>query len=151
MSRIGDFLPESERRLATGRDRRPGEVLRLWCEFTDPPKDKFVVVVSAGDSPLLFVINSRINPFIQKRPHLLRCQVRMAVSDYPFLDHDSFINCAEAIESVTQDAISAQLSGPGGTMEGDLSPDTIAAILRAAESATTLSEDHKQLIHKAFR
>lgn len=48
------------------------------------------------------VINSKINPFIQKRPKLMAGQVSIFKKDYTFLDHDSFINCAQPLKGRTE-------------------------------------------------
>lgn len=42
-----------------------------------------------------FLVNTSVHPFIQNRPDLLTCQVKIKASDYNFLDHDSFIDCVE--------------------------------------------------------
>ena len=75
MGNLGEHFPESWRRAAARRQIAAGNVLYLFCHFTTPEKDKFVVVASDGAVPLLLVINSDIRPFVQKKPHLLACQV----------------------------------------------------------------------------
>jgi hypothetical protein len=74
----------------------------LWCIYyvknctcTRPNKDKFVAIVCSETNPMGFIINTRIHPFILERPDLSSCQVAIKVSDYAFLDHDSYINCID--------------------------------------------------------
>ena len=45
------------------------------------------------------MINSEINPYIQCRPRMLSCQVLLKASDYSFLNHDSYANCAQPIRA----------------------------------------------------
>ena len=45
------------------------------------------------------LINSQINPFIKKRPHMLERQLELLAADYEFLSHDSFVNCAQPLKS----------------------------------------------------
>jgi hypothetical protein len=63
------------------------------CRYTHPPKDKFVVIVCRDIEYMGFIVNSKIHPFILKRPHLLKCQVTLTNSDYGFLFHDSYLDC----------------------------------------------------------
>lgn len=64
--------------------------------------EKFLIVAGVSDDKLLVcsvMINSVINPYIQKRPRMLSCQVLLKGSDYEFLDHDSYANCAQPIRA----------------------------------------------------
>lgn len=67
------------------------------CPHTTPVKDKFVLIVCIDITPLGFFINTNISPFILNRPKLLDCQVPIRASDYWFLDHDSYIDCAKLL------------------------------------------------------
>jgi len=102
MGILGDLFPEHERQKYIGRHLEPGQVLFLFCKFTNPQKEKYLVVACTGKRPLLFVINSRIHPFIEKQPVLLKCQVKLSASDYDFLDHDSFVDCSKVIDDSTE-------------------------------------------------
>lgn len=64
------------------------------CRHTNPPKEKFVVIVCKDAEYMGFLINSAINQFISKRPHMLECQVILSESDYGFLFHESYLDCA---------------------------------------------------------
>jgi hypothetical protein len=62
--------------------------------FPDVDHDKFYVIAGISGNRILacsVLINSRINPFIQRRPRLLDLQVMIKASSYEFLSHDSFI------------------------------------------------------------
>ena len=67
------------------------------CQRTQPyPKDKYVAIVCRDSLGCFgFFINSDIRQYAQTRPALLHSQVKITVSEYPFLKHDSYINCAE--------------------------------------------------------
>lgn len=65
------------------------------CRHTHPPKLKFVVIVCKDIDYMGFLVNSRINRFIQKKPDLLECQVILNKSGYRFLFHDSYLDCSE--------------------------------------------------------
>lgn len=78
----------------------PGAVfLGPWADIDH---EKFLVVAGVSDDRLLVcsvMINSEINPYIQKRPRMLSCQVLLKSADYDFLSHDSYANCAQPIRA----------------------------------------------------
>ena len=87
----------------------PGQILHLHCNFTNPPKPKFIIIVST--KPLLFVlVNSEINKFKWKMSYLLSAQVKMNQSDYKFFDDDSYIDCSEDLDKFSFDEIKSQLN-----------------------------------------
>ena len=78
----------------------PGAVfLGPWADIDH---EKFLVVAGVSDDRILVcsvMINSEINPYIQKRPRMLSCQVLLKSADYDFLSHDSYANCAQPIRA----------------------------------------------------
>lgn len=143
---LGDLFPDVERQSFVERHLTPGRVLYLFCGFTNPPKDKLLVLLYSSLTPLLFVINSRIHPFIQKHPELLKCQVVIRASDYDFLQHDSFIDCSQVIEDFDEAAIKEQALGDVSRVRGELSTDTKLEIIRAVQNAPTISKQNKTRI-----
>ncbi len=128
---------------------KPGRVLYLFCDFTNPPKDKYVVI-SHSDSTqrvVIFVINSQINNFLKKRDSLLNCQVKIEPSDYPFLEHNSYINCAD-VEYFEKDKIAAQLLSDKDRDKGTLKQETKNKILKVVKDpkTITISRKYKKLI-----
>ena len=64
--------------------------------------EKFLIVAGVAEDRILVcsvMINSEINPYIQCRPRMLSCQVLLKASDYSFLNHDSYANCAQPIRA----------------------------------------------------
>ena len=64
--------------------------------------EKFLIVAGVAQDRILVcsvMINSEINPYIQRRPRMLSCQVPLKASDYSFLSHDSYANCAQPIRA----------------------------------------------------
>lgn len=78
----------------------PGSVfLGPWADIDH---DKFLIIAGVAQDRILVcsvMINSQINQYIQKRPHLLACQVALKGNDYDFLSHDSYANCAQPIKA----------------------------------------------------
>lgn len=151
MGRVWDSFPEAAKSKYLDQKLRPGTVLYLHCEFTLPqPKDKFVLLASLGTPPLLFVVNSAINQYIQSRPHLLSCQVVLQASEYSFLSQDSYLNCSEVITGVPEESIRGQLMSDTGRLKGDLSQATKQRIVEVVCRARTISPRHKKRILRAL-
>ena len=78
----------------------PGVVfLGPWADIDH---EKFLIVAGVSEDRILIcavMINSEINPYIQKRPRMLSCQVLLKSADYDFLSHDSYANCAQPIRA----------------------------------------------------
>ncbi len=131
------------------RKFNPGRVFYIHVDFTDPPKDKLLVLVSNSEEPLFFIINSKINRFIKEREHLLNCQVGIGERDYDYLKQNSFINCTE-IKIITFDEIYKQIkdsSNIGYRLKGVLKKNDIAKICKAVKESSTLSDEIKLLIN----
>ena len=70
--------------------------------WADIDHEKFLIVAGVSDNRILVcsvIINSEINPYIQRRPRMLSCQVLLKCADYDFLSHDSYANCAQPIRA----------------------------------------------------
>lgn len=65
------------------------------CRHTNPTKDKLVVIVCRDAEYMGFLINSTISKFIVKKPYMAECQIVLSKSDYGFLFHDSYLDCAQ--------------------------------------------------------
>jgi len=124
--------------------------LYLYCEFVVPPKNKFLLLVCRSDPPLLFMINSKIPEFVQQKPDLLSCQVKLCSSDYNFLSHDSFINCSEIINRFSEEAIINQVLSDVGRIKGEINQTTRNEIIGVVKRARTISEYEKALIIRSL-
>ncbi|MEE1261152.1 MAG: hypothetical protein U0K66_13385 [Paludibacteraceae bacterium] len=78
---------------------QPGAVFLGHLDGVD--HQKFYVIAGISEDMVLVcsvLINSSINPFILRRQHLLQLQIEITPDDYDFLDHVSYINCANPIK-----------------------------------------------------
>lgn len=85
--------------MANIKDIKPGSIIHGPMPGVDHGK---FYVISGVSEDILFVcsviINSEIHPFIQRRPHLLKRQIKISNIDYPFLNYPSYINCAQPLK-----------------------------------------------------
>ena len=108
---FGDLFPASDRLESIRRQLVPGVILYLHCQFTTPaPKSKYLVLVCS--EPLLFlVINSDQRELVRSNARWRDAQVPLLSADYPFLDHDSWVDCTGAIgiEDLPRDSLERQI------------------------------------------
>ena len=150
MPRLGNNFPQSRRREWAQNQLTPGRVLYLFCEFTIPPKEKYLALVCRKPRPLLFAVNSSLTSFVEKRPDFRKCQVSLSTRDYDFLRHDSFLNCSEVIYSLQVGEIVDQLVADTTRTKGALNEITIQEITQVVRDARTISPIHKKLIERAL-
>lgn len=150
MSPLGVHFPAELLRPRIEAALKPGCVLRLEVKFHQTTKPKFLILVAEDDSEYLtFIVNSDINPFILKRPHLLQCQVSIDVASHNFLDRDSHAACDKTWPVRREDVIQALMADPSG-IKGNISPDVCTRIVAAVKFAKTLDKDKKDRIIAAL-
>lgn len=67
-----------------------GNVYRLYCQTTTPPKNKYLILVANHNYPVFLFINSNISNFIRNQ-NLSHTQLPILQTDHPFLRHDSWV------------------------------------------------------------
>lgn len=145
MPTLGDFFSDEKKREHLERNLQPGQVLYLFCDFTSPPKEKYLILVCAEPKPLFFLINSEIHPYIKVRPELNQCQVSIKKNDHIFLDHDSYIDCIDVKELVLEE-IESQLLIDMSRIKGIITQQVVDDIIKAVEAAKTIIPRHQKWI-----
>lgn len=146
MASLGSCFPTTLTRPIVEAALKPGCVVRLEVKLTSITKPKFLILVATDDPEYLsFLVNSEINPFILKRPHLLRCQVSITAESHEFLHHDSHIACHEVFTIRREDVIKSLMTDPSG-IKGEVSPETKEKIKIAVKLAKTIDNDKKNRI-----
>jgi hypothetical protein len=145
MSFAGSF-PSEERKESFSRQFRPGLILRLFCSFTSPPKEKRLLVVSISPEPLVFVINSEINEYKRRRSDLLKQQVCLRQSDYAFLDHNSYVDCSRVRDDFTLSEIEAIVANDPRRILGNIDSATAVEIVETVNDSVTLEPRHKNRV-----
>jgi len=146
VSELAAFFPEEARVDYVKRTLTAGRVLYLFCPFTEPPKEKYAILLRLGNPTLLFLINSRIHDYIANRPDLAACQLLITQSDYEFLAHDSYIDCSNAIDDFSDKDVLDQIIGDISRVKGTLNPRTIQDMKRIVRQARTISAFHARII-----
>ena len=137
---LGDALSPDDRLKYVRTKLVPGRILHLHCNFTTPPKSKFVVLVSVQPVLMIFVANSNINAWLQARPDLRDRQVTLHQRNHSYLEYDSFLNCTEAIRQMDLEEIEHQLLEDMSNIKDTLTADERQAVLYAVKECRTLSK-----------
>jgi hypothetical protein len=118
----------------------PGRVLRLFCSFTNPPKEKFVVVVATNPCYLGFLINSSATELQKSKKHLSDELIEVAQADgYDFLTNPrpSVIDCTYAAD-FDLDEMVAQLTLDPSRVLGMVTDTTRSRIVEIVRESMTL-------------
>lgn len=143
MALLGDGFPAEKRRAFVEDKLVPGCIIRIEVKFPETTKPKFLVLV-ADDDPdcCLFIVNSAIHPFVEARPHLLKCQVKIDAANHAFLKRDSYLACEKTLR-LRKSEVVAELMKDIGRVQGKISADVRAEIVAAVKFARTLSPAEK--------
>ncbi len=118
----------------------PGRVLRLFCSFTNPPKEKFVVIVATNPLCMGFLINSNPTKLQKSKQHLMDELVQLSKADgYDFLTNPqpSVLDCTYAAD-FDLDEVVAQLTQDASRAHGLLTDATRNRIVEVVKKSMTL-------------
>lgn len=98
---------------------------------------KFFVVIGENADEVVgsFFINSNIRNFLMTKPKLLALQVGLGCEEYPFLTHNSFLDCSHIVR-ISKHDLSSDLESGVASYRGKLSVvdmDTVLDLIRASE------------------
>ncbi len=124
----------------------PWQVLRLFCKFTTPPKNKHMLIVGVEPRPLLLMVNSQIHPYIKSRAYLKSCQVLLPASEHLFLAHDSYVDCRNVCTTFSLDEIVTQIHADGRRIRGFISEQAQEQVIAAIKFCPVLEKQYKNMI-----
>jgi hypothetical protein len=123
----------------------PGRVVKLYCDFTDPPKDKLLIILAVSTDTAVFVISSRLTRFAERKAHLRACHVLMPAATHAFLDHDSYVNSAEVV-SIKTKVVEEQLLHDTRRIVGTVHADTVRRIREVVQISPTIVDRMRRII-----
>lgn len=77
-----------------------GDVLYLFVEDTNPPKEKYFFVLGVSEDQVSlasFYVNSEVNLNVNHNPVLVKYNIELNPVDYPFLRYKSFLDCTKMV------------------------------------------------------
>ena len=110
------------------------------CRHTKPnPKDKFVLIAYIDPSPYGFLINSKVNRYLENRPYLLCCEAEIIAFEHEFLKYNSYVDCTAAFSFNDGELVNSR---------GFLSAAGQAEVIKAVGLCPVLERIHKKRILK---
>ncbi|MGH8737901.1 MAG: hypothetical protein ACREVC_11125 [Burkholderiales bacterium] len=128
----------------------PGRVLRLFCSFTNPPKEKYVVIVATNPFCLGFLINSSATELQESKKHLSDELIPIGKADgYDFLTNPqpSVLDCTYAAD-LDLDEMVAQLTQDPSRSRGVITDATRKQIIEIMKESMTLEGGIAKIIVK---
>lgn len=150
MATLGDAFSPEERRKSVLRRLQPGAVIYLEVLFPEGPRPKYLVVLHVDEQCCTLVVNSQVNPFIERHPELSVCQVRIDAARHTFLRHDSHIACHQVLRLPTAGVL-RDLMVDMSRIKGDLHEDVRNAVIGGIKRAPTLSPAQQILFVEALK
>ncbi len=149
MAKLGDAFSDDQRRESVRRQLQPGAVIYIEVVFPEGLKPKYLVIAHVDHECTTFVVNSRVNPFIEARPTLAVCQVSIDAARHAFLRRDSYIACHQVLRLPTVNVIT-ELAADVSRIKGQLHEEVLAEVIAAVKRAPTLSLAEQTLIANAL-
>jgi len=141
-------MPKHENPLAAllAKNLRVGAVIHKFCDFTKPPKNKFMVVASTQPRLLMLFINSEVNEFYHQN-NLAHFHVPVPAVDHDFLNHDSFTNCVEAHNAFDYTDIREEVSNDyASVFKGWITDECLENVYHAVKGNNVIRKGHQKEI-----
>lgn len=127
-----------------------GVVIHAYCHNCKPAKDKYFVIARVLPKPILLFINSKMNAYVEKRPHLHDCHVVITSDHYRFLRHDSLIACCEPYHAFQYDDLLTTLKYDSKAYCGVLTDDDLLKVIEAVTKSPVMVKRDKKRILEAL-
>ena len=113
--------------------------------FTFVDHGKFFAILGEDSNNVYgcFFINSDINRYLYLKPKMLELQVGLGPDEYPFLKHNSYINCAQIIK-IPKVSLKADIESGVAKHKGKLSQADINTILELVNKSDVFSDADKE-------
>ena len=131
----------------------PGKILYLRASLPPDwePREKYWVVVGAGNYPLLLKINTS-NQLPKIAQKMKESQFRLKKEIYTFLKYDSYLDCGTVWYTlITTEDIRKQLADDPDRFKGDVIEDHKNEIIRRTGLSKSIEPRHKRVITEALR
>ena len=124
----------------------PPRVLYLFCDFTFDKKHKYLILLSKDHTEVsFFLINSQSYRFSEKY------EIRITPVDFPYLHHESFIDCNKLFTCSTQSFTDMIAKNLNSFDKGDVPSSIIEKLIQTIEDSDVLSEREKLKILPALK
>ncbi len=77
--------------------------------------------------------------------------MRLACSTYTFFEHDSFVDCSNVIEDLSESEIIRQLGEDAARIKGQLNKSDLSSVIEIVQAARTISPINKEIIISSLK
>ena len=126
----------------------PGQLIKLYCDWLAKPK--YFLVVGTQDQPLLLYISTDKPAFCNSNPYIDADFLLLTKREYPFLDHDSWLDCGDVCQRFTWTSVEYQLKIRMGRICGGISMPTKHQIILIIGESERLSTLHQRIIAESI-
>lgn len=146
MQSFSDFLPQETKEQLSESNFKVGAVLKYHVAFTNPPKEKRLIVVGVDSEKVLFaavLINSEINPNVFKSPEMKNLHLKFDSTGREYLEHPSYVDCSTLFEQDIA-AVKKLMTNSPITHLGSLSGQDLKDITDKIKGAKTITPKMKK-------
>lgn len=122
-----------------------GNVLKIECSFTNPPKNKRIILVNTNPLIGFFIINSKLNEFVMNSD-LITAQILINSAEHSFIEHDSYVACEEIIYCVSKEEIESQLRNDYSRFLGSINQNLRDLLIATCLQSETLKPIEIELV-----
>jgi hypothetical protein len=116
-----------------------GQVFRLWCAVTVPPKWKYHVLAQIDPRPRFFLINTHAAAFQLANPALAMHQLAVTCADHAFLHHDSVLDLSQLMGGPASGELENSYSKDKSVLLGALANNSRRAARSVIQRSTLLT------------
>ncbi|KQS30643.1 hypothetical protein [Dyadobacter sp. Leaf189] len=143
---LGDHFPESFREEFVERNIEVGCVIRLFVNWTIPPKEKRFVIVAIGEdyvSLAMVLINTRVNEHVNFSDELRSLHIPVDSAGREYLHHNSYIDCTDLHEE-SMSHIRTVLQSDSSNYLGKMNEEDLAKVHRLIMVSKTIKPYKKK-------
>ena len=127
-----------------------GSIVHLFFSHLNPPKNKLAVLLHVSPRVGFFLINTRINLFVNNRPELVKANITVPYCDHNCLNHDSYLDCTDVHGGYTPDELELAFTQNPQIVRGHLSEACRQEMLGEVNESRLLPQIKKDWILAAF-
>lgn len=138
---LGELFPEGMKSDFVKQNLQVGKVLKCFVDFTTPPKEKRFIILGINEAQELLgvvLINSDINFKVMNTPALESLQYELKSINNVFLEHDSFVDCAQ-IQKISQEKVKEAIQNDMQNILGEVKQQDLINIITLVQNAETIS------------
>lgn len=131
------------------RKLKPGIILNLSYSFYpgDTPEDKYFLVASITEGPLLLKIRRKLTQYAWAKPDIAACHLLLAEKDYTnTLKQDSYLDCTQVLHALSYAEIEKQLRDDRSKIRDRLTDHDIAQVIKMVGGYGGISPRHQNLM-----